>query len=82
VLSSVPEGLYCKFGPGVWNMAKRLIRLKCLPERDHNAKHTNSVSKLITHKGCELLKMMESTNLKHLYWGEHTGHLIGISYRI
>jgi hypothetical protein len=39
---------------------------------DYNAKHTNWRSRLITSKGYELLKKMESNNLKHLSGGEPT----------
>jgi hypothetical protein len=37
---------------------------------DYNAKHTNWGSRLISFKGCEVLKTMESMNLKCLSTGE------------
>jgi hypothetical protein len=39
---------------------------------DYNAKHTDWGSRLISFKGCELFKTMESMNLKYLSTGEPT----------
>jgi hypothetical protein len=39
---------------------------------DYNAKHTNWGSRLITPRGCEVLKTMERNNLKHLSTTEPT----------
>jgi hypothetical protein len=38
----------------------------------YNAKHTDWVFRLITTRGCEVLKTMERNNLKHLSTGEPT----------
>jgi hypothetical protein len=39
---------------------------------DYNAKHTNWGSRLITSRGCEVLKMFERNNLKHISMGKPT----------
>jgi hypothetical protein len=51
---------------------------------DYNVKHPNWESRIITPRGCKLLKMMKIYNLKHLSMGEPTfwPSLTGINYRI
>jgi hypothetical protein len=48
---------------------------------DYSTKHTNWESRLITPRGCKLLKAMERSNT-YLRVNPHTGHLIGINYLI
>jgi exonuclease III len=48
------------------------LRCRFMAGGDYNAKHTDWGSRLITPRGCKVLKTMERNNLKHLSTGEPT----------
>jgi hypothetical protein len=58
------------------------IRCRFIARGDYNAKHTDWGSRLITPRGCKVLKTMERNNLKNTYLLEnpHIGHLTGTNY--